>query len=167
MAVCALVGCAAANANPDGAPPAHTGAFGEPSCHACHFDGPIRDAGGPVRVHGLPAQFAAGKTYELVLALEVDSPGAGFQLSVRDARGRQAGTLSEADGMTRVVERDGIQYLSHTNASTRRWRFIWRAPDEPSAVVFAGAVNAANDDQSAFGDEIYLIEKLMEMERNR
>lgn len=167
MAVCALIGCAAANANPDGAPPAHTGAFGEPSCHACHFDGPAREAGGPVRLRGLPTRLSAGETFDLVLEIVAESPSAGFQLTVRDARGRQAGILSPVDGATRRVEQGGIQYLGHTDASSHRWRFKWQAPDEPRTVVFAGAVNVANDDQSEFGDEVYLIKELMEMERKR
>lgn len=157
LAVCALVVCAAANANPDGAPPAHTGAFGEPSCHACHFDGPAREPGGPVRVLGIPSKITAGGTYELMLEVAAESLGAGFQLAVRDDRGAQVGTLSSADESTRVVEHEGIQYLGHTDASNHRWRFFWRAPDRPSAVIFAGAVNAANDDRSEFGDEIYLL----------
>lgn len=164
---CALAWCAAADANPDGAPPAHTGAFGEPNCHACHFDGPEREPGGPVRVLGLPARIAVGATYELFLEVETSAPSAGFQLTVRDVRGRQAGTLAAVGGNVRVVEHEGIQYLGHTDTSSRRWGFLWHSPDEPSEVVFAGAVNAANDDQSEFGDEIYLVAELMMMERAR
>lgn len=167
VAACAIVGCTVAHANPDGAPPAHTGAFGEPSCHACHFDGPARDPGGPIRLRGLPERIVAGTTYELELELKADADGGGFQLTARDTRGEQAGTLSSVDTATRVVEQRGIQYLGHTNATSRRWRFSWRAPAPLREVVFAGAVNAANDDRSEFGDEIYLIRELMEMERNR
>ena len=163
--VFALAGSAVAVANPDGAPPAHTGAFGEPSCHACHFDGPERAPGGPVRIVGLPERIVPGEAYELVVTLEAASPGAGLQLAVRDSDGRQAGTLASADGTTRVVEHDGIQYLGHVDATARRWKFSWRAPDAPLTLVFAGAVNAVNDDQSEFGDEIYLLRALMEMER--
>lgn len=116
---------------------------------------------------GLPAQLVAGKLYELVIAVEADSRSAGFQFTVRDTCGRQAGTLARADETTRIEAHDGIQYLGHADASNHRWRFTWRAPEKLGAVVFAGAVNAANDDQSELGDEIYLITELMEMERTR
>lgn len=165
--VLALVLAAPAVANPDGAPAAHTGGFGEPSCHACHFDGPLERASTGVRLSGLPATVVAGTTYELTLAFDADAPMTGFELSARDAAGAQAGTLTPCDDTTQLVRGNGVEYLTHTRAglvSGGRWRFSWRAPARAGTVAFHAALNAANDDRSEFGDRIVLFEALSEME---
>lgn len=166
VAVALAVWMGTAGAHPDGAPPAHTGGFGEPSCHACHFDAPVTDEG--VRIEGLPGRFTPGERYELELVLEhATLRTAGFQLAVRDTDGRQAGSLEPVDGATTRVEQDGIGYLNQTRAGDGRWRFTWTAPAGTHAVVFHVAANAANDDRSEFGDRIVIHEALTRMARAR
>jgi hypothetical protein len=153
----------------DGPPPAHTGGFGEPTCHTCHFDGPLNDAAGALTLAGLPGAYRPGARYEISLILA--RPGierGGLQLAVRfaegDPAGRQAGYLEAEGPRTEVVELDGIQYLRHTRPGsqlvapdTARWMLTWVAPQkDPAPVEFHVAANAANDDASEFGDRIYV-----------
>lgn len=166
VAVLAVAWAGTVAAHPDGAPPAHTGGFGEPSCHACHFDAPVEEAG--LRIEGLPDRFAPGERYELELVLEhAELRTAGFQLAVRDTDGRQAGSVEPADEETARIEHDGVGYLSHARAGDGRWRFIWTAPDGVAEVVFDVAANAANDDRSEFGDRIVVHRALSHMARAR
>jgi hypothetical protein len=93
---------------------------------------------------------------------------AGFQLAARFAEGERAGTqagsLEPADQRAKVL-RDStsrVLYVEHTFAGTTvagdsaRWILHWTAPAEAhGAVVFHVAANAANDDDSPFGDFIY------------
>lgn len=158
----------------DGPPPGHTGGFGEPTCHQCHFDGPLDDPAGVLEVEGIPATWEAGRRYSLRVRLA--RPGlarGGFQLAARFARGaaegEQAGSLRPAHRRTAVTEVDatGVQYASHrmkgaepVARDTAAWRLEWRAPAEGAGasapVVFHVAANAANGDDSEFGDFIYV-----------
>lgn len=163
-----LVAAAAPGARSlDGPVPGHTGGFGEPTCYACHADGPEPAPGG-VGIEGLPERFSPGRSYDLALVLE-DTPtrAAGFQLAVRGApgstgEGEQAGRLVPADERTRVHEGEaGVQYLGHTFdgvlqpvAGRASWRFRWTAPIAVDAVVFHAAGNLASDDASELGDVI-------------
>ncbi len=166
VAVGLVVWALVADAHPDGAPPAHTGGFGEPSCHACHFDAPVTDDG--VRIAGLPDRFSPGERYTLELVLEhAEMRTAGFQLSARDRDGRQAGSLEPDDGSTARARQGGVDYLGHTRAGDGRWRFSWTAPDGTREVVFHVAANAANDDRSEFGDHIVVHQALTRMARAR
>lgn len=170
LALVSMFAAATAHAQPDGAPPGHTGGFGEPSCHACHFDGPLQIAVDTVRLDGMPARFKAGETYELVVTVDQPSPAAGFQLSARDSVGRQAGTLAPADDTTQVTDDGGTTYIGHTADgiySGGRWTVIWQAPREARQVLFNIAVTSANDDRSEFGDQVKIFETLTTMERAR
>jgi hypothetical protein len=40
-------------------------------------------------------------------------------------------------------------------ADTARWTVLWTAPESGGEVRFNGAANAANQDDSQFGDYIY------------
>ena len=93
----------------------------------------------------------------------------GFQLAARftegAAAGRQAGVLRAPDERVKVTEGTlgGVQYVSQTRpgiqltaAGRIEWAVEWTAP--PSAagpVVFHAAGNAANGDESQFGDFVY------------
>lgn len=151
---------------PDGAPPGHTAAFGEPGCDACHFDAVPRPAGDRVRLRGLPARPVPGQRYRLVLELGGAPPAAGFQLAVRHADGRQAGALEPADDATSVVEHGRVLYLGHTRATGSRWAFWW-TPASAGEARFHVVLNSANDDRSEFGDELLLFEALTRMEDGR
>ena len=154
----------------DQPPPAHTGGFGEPSCHQCHFDQAMNEPGKALAIRGLPARVEAGQTYELVVSLS--QPGmqrGGFQLSARYAEGsqkkQQAGSLSASTSRATVQSERGVQYLNHTPEGTAllapdssRWRLSWKAPDTVQGpVVFHVAANAANGDASEFGDTIHAL----------
>lgn len=165
----ALAAGKAAVLYPDGPPPGHTGGFGEPTCLECHFDGPLNPPEGTVAVDGLPAWYVPGRTY--ALRVELRHPAlvtAGFQLAVRFAdgaeAGRQAGRLSAGEDAVDVVVVDsaGVAYAQHTRAGTvpasagaAAWVVLWTAPETGHPVVVHVAANAANDDASEFGDNVY------------
>lgn len=147
-------------------PLGHTGGFGEPTCQACHFGGKGNGGDGTLAVGGLPDTVRPGRSYRLSVQLVASMKRAGFMLAVRCPDGTQAGRLSPLDTARVAVhtaDSTDVQYAHHTlegtslpgqNQST--WALRWRAPETPgdSAVVHVSA-NAANDDASEFGDEIY------------
>jgi len=159
--------------NGDGPPPAHTGGFGEPTCLECHEGGPLNDPDGALTLEGVPDRFTRGRRYDLTVALRHPALArAGFELSVRyaggSATGRQAGRLvagSPGVGVTLDTAR-AVVYAHQIaaaagveSAGQARWSLRWEAPRTPTgAVVFHVAANAANDDNSPFGDLIYAIE---------
>jgi photosystem II stability/assembly factor-like uncharacterized protein len=155
----------------DGPPPASTGGFGEPSCHSCHFDGPLNSSPGTLSVDA-PTSYQPGARYELAVRLRrPDLTRGGFQLSARYAAGssagEQAGSLRAKDASVKVVtaaKGAGIQYAEHTAPGTQadesgaiEWTVVWDAPTDPRGpVIFHTAANASNHDDSEFGDHIYL-----------
>lgn len=157
----------------DGPPPAHTGGFGEPTCLTCHFDGDLNAPGGSLTVDGLPAAYIPGHPYPLTVRLaRPDLQRGGFQLTARFAdtnrAGQQAGRFTIADERVAADREAGIAYLRHTPAGTGpaedslRWTFTWTAPDTAAGqVVFHLAANAANGDDSEFGDYIYALEAVI------
>ncbi len=150
----------------DGPPLAHTGGFGEPTCQACHFDGALNDPSGSLQIRGLPEQYRSGETYTIeVLLVKPGVKQAGFQASLREsATGNQAGTwIDPSEGTKMQTDDDGILYVMHTRAGaafvqgdTARWQLAWRAPEHASdQVILHIAGNAADGDESPFGDAIY------------
>lgn len=162
-----------------GPPPAHTGAFGEPHCGACHFDAIRDDDRGGVVIRG-PDAYRPGETYTVVVELTHPAlDAAGFQLTARLADGprggEQAGSLEPMDGRTRVqVAESGVAYAAHamdgvapTSEGTARWELRWTAPGAatrdagtspgtgPGTVAFDVAAQVANDDDSEFGERYY------------
>lgn len=156
---------------PDGPPIRHSGGFGEPTCRACHAGG--SDAPPPtLEVTGLPAAFEPGRTYDLTVAVRrAGLERAGFQFAARFAPGTdrealQAGVLAVGDSVEVGLDRDStaartLMYARHTRrgsvvapAGAQAWRLRWTAPNERELVVFHVAVVAANDDNSAFGDDV-------------
>ncbi|MGH7444987.1 MAG: choice-of-anchor V domain-containing protein [Longimicrobiales bacterium] len=165
VALAAASGLAARSApHPDAPPPAHTGGFGEPTCHECHFQRDINAGKGSLTLTGLRADIASGTTHRLTITLT--HPGqsrAGFMLSARTADGAQAGTLRAVDATTTVTLAGDVAYLHHTLAGTAvtgdtaAWTLEWIANDLAAgdSVVFHLVGNAANDDASPFGDYVY------------
>lgn len=179
LAAAALLACPALAASfapppyPENPPLAHTGGFGEPTCHACHFEAePVADASA-ITVHGLPHEFVPGARYALEVRFAV--PGmrrAGFQLAIRfaegDSAGKQAGSLTATGDRATVAVPDAdslpsVAYAHHTRPGTSlvspdsaAWRLEWTAPARAGAVAVHVAANAANDDASEFGDRIHL-----------
>lgn len=165
----------------DGPPPGHTGGFGEPTCHRCHFDAPVGSGGGGLALNGLPERYEPGLGYRVVVELTApEMRRGGFQLAVRcdsaERRGEQAGKLRPLDGRAEVVVGEGrrfagdssVQYARHTRTGaepasrgTLRWAIRWTAPGEGGSASGCGPVlvhataNAANGDDSEFGDRVH------------
>lgn len=147
-------------------PLARTGGFGEPTCHECHFGGELNGGDGTLSVEGLPSSAQPGRSYRVFVRLSAEMERAGFMLAVRGTDGKQAGSLVSVDTVrtaVHTVDSTGVQYAHHTrrgtNLTTRRraeWRVRWTAPSTVGdSVVVHVAANAANDDASEFGDDIY------------
>lgn len=158
----------------DRPPPAHTGAFGEPSCAACHNDYEANHGTGQVRLSGLPDAWKPGHTYDLVLEVaDTGMRAAGFQLSARFQDGRPAGRLApapEEQGRVDVDSAGAIPYAHHlyngtdlASPGSARWLIRWTAPDaaDPgtgdakAAIVLNLAVVSADNDLSPLGDLVY------------
>ena len=145
---------AGAAAFPDGAP---WEAAGQDGCVQCHFDAPATENSEAVTVEGLPPAVAPGETYRLRVRLkDARMAAAGFLLSAWQGGG-EAGTFV-SDGPR--TETSGAKARS-TEAGAApgtegvvEWTLEWQAPDAPPAepVVIELWANAANGDQSPFGD---------------
>lgn len=170
--VALLLAAGPARAYLDGPPAGHTGGFGEPTCHRCHFDQPLDDPAGRLDVEGFPEAFEPGRRYLLCVALM--RPGTvrgGFQLAVRFAAGeragRPAGRLTAGEGAEVVEGPTGVPYARQARGSAAapadgsfRWIVEWEAPPGAGGeVALHVAANAANDDASELGDFVYLGER--------
>lgn len=154
-----------------GPPPAHTGAFGEPTCRTCHAGDDTPDDPHAVGIAGLPERWRPDSVYQLTLTLRGLGAGrGGFQLSTRfvgdSLHGRQAGTLEAIDDRVAVVPvaATGVSYAQHTLAqepaasdSSISWAVRWTSPSRSTGdVALDLAANVANGDASPFGDRIYV-----------
>ena len=152
----------------EGPPPAHTGGFGEPTCAECHFGGPVDADRGTLTVE-VPTAVEPGRTYRVAVELtHPEMAAAGFQIALRfaegEAEGEQAGTLRPVGPRTAVTAdtATGVQYGHQTPAGAglsdvggTRWILEWEAPTADADVLVHVAANAANDDASEFGDDIF------------
>ena len=151
-------------------PPGHTGGFGEPSCHKCHWEGDLNEPAGTLAIEGLPARYQPAVRYRITVTLRhPELATAGFELSARYERGpdvgKQAGSFTPTDERSAVTKVDstGVSYLHHVRAGTipveprtGRWVVVWTAPLAGSGpVVFHLAANATNDNDSELGDYVY------------
>jgi len=154
----------------DGPPPAHTGGFGEPTCHACHSEAPVNPPGGEVRVQGLPAAYRPGASYDVTVVLDAKGTvSAGFQAAIRftgtERSGLSAGSIRPLDerASVQVDTARGVAFVQHTRRGTvvpegpgsASWSFRWTAPEAPGPVVLHVAANSADGDDSPFGDLVY------------
>ncbi|MBI1746263.1 MAG: hypothetical protein HYR55_06710 [Acidobacteria bacterium] len=147
-----------------------TGDFGEQNCTFCHSDFPVdsgRDQGGTFDILDVPPQYTPGQTYTIRVSLgQPLQKKWGFELAARFVEdGAQAGgiTVTNLDQMQLSTDPDtGVQYLKQTYTGTFdgtldgpvEWSFDWTAPDS-GTVRFGAAGNAADGDNSRFGDYIY------------
>lgn len=145
---------------------AFTGGFGEETCRSCHFDYDLNPAEGSLEISGFPQKLSAGELLEIQIKVErKELEAAGFQLSARYEDGSQAGkfVIKNDDIVFTKSMADSIQYVQHSNEGTRpyqenskSWIVKWKVPSSiKGSVVFNVAANAANGDQSEFGDFIY------------
>lgn len=159
----------------DGPPPAHTGGFDEPTCAACHFGADLNDPKGALALAGVPGQYTPGQQYLLTITLgREEMERGGFEVSARFAEGGNSGTQAgafEATSDRVAISTAGtpvVQYAHHTAAGAElkkigktRWKIRWTAPSHGDGeVIFHVAANAANGDDSVFGDHIYTTEAI-------
>jgi len=147
---------------------AFTGGFGEETCRSCHFDYDLNPEGGSLSVSGIPEQISKGERFEIEISVSRENIRAGgFQLSARFKDGTQAGNFEVAQNERIMLSKfvpDTLQYVQHSEdgtiasgKGTTRWTVNWQAPTLASSdiVIFNISGNAANGDQSEFGDFIY------------
>jgi len=155
--------------NPGHLDGAFTGGFGEQTCHSCHFDYDLNYERGSLSLEGVPDKYKPGKEYEVQINLQSEKLEiGGFQMTARFRDGSQAGQFNwEGNSMIFTPQiSDSVKYLQHSRDGTSptgdkeiSWNFIWKAPSEPrDSVIFNIAANAGNNDDSAFGDWIYVKE---------
>lgn len=153
---------------------AFTGGFGEQTCHSCHFDYDLNWEEGSISVGGIPDKIEPGASYKVKIRVERKDLGkAGFQLTARYPNGSQAGQFlieeNERVMLTQEVP-DSLQYVQHSvkgakpvKVGENMWNITWRAPTPIlGSVFFNVASNAANGDQSEFGDWIYIEELVIQ-----
>lgn len=141
----------------------HTGGFGEPTCHTCHFDSPLNAPAVSTELLGIPTEYQPDSTYRLrIVVSRMDLGVAGFSMTSRFRNGEQAGVLASIDSLTEVRRNgDDVLFAGQTQAGsvpgrpdTMTWDVSWTAPSKRDTVVFHTAANAANGDRSEFGDLI-------------
>lgn len=152
---------------PDHIAGAYTGGFGEQSCHSCHFDYDLNQPEGELSVSGIEQGFEPGRNYKIQIQVKrEDLSRAGFQMTARFEDGSQAGQFEVTEELTTTPNIDNqVTYLQHgvgkveAENGEKNWQITWTAPDQSNQpIIFNIAANAANGDESAFGDWIYLKE---------
>jgi hypothetical protein len=150
--------------------PAHTGGFGEKSCHTCHSDFELNPAGGALQIGWEPAAVEPGKEHSIRITLtHPDMLRAGFQLSARFAdapdSGKQAGHFLPSQTYHAMSDQEGISYLSQslqgsllTKPGEVDWTATWVAPPGKRRVVFHVSAVGGDEDGSAYGDWVYVSE---------
>lgn len=148
-----------------GAPEASAGAPGEEDCTACH--GSASGSGMvTLELDGGATSYTPGQKTRVRVRIEDEGARRwGFQATARpEANARAtAGSLATADAQTRIIRSGVLEWITHTNAGTRRgttgpvtFEFDWTAPDsDVGSVAFYVAANAANNDTTSSGDRIY------------
>jgi hypothetical protein len=145
-------------ANSAGPPPGLTGGFYEQDCKLCHAFGSYWDwpqtFAERMTSPDLPVSYIPGKSYPISIVMTSRRGSLmGFELCARaESNGQQAGTLIADDTTTQLQTAKGIQYISHTAASTRYstwgpippqmdwgytriWNFEWKAPSPAMGTV--------------------------------
>ncbi len=152
LLIAALGVVSPAHANSEGAPWGSADPDTFQSCAACHFDREPIGRSPSLMLAGLPEFAAPGETHELTLRLDVaGAPNAGFLLSA---------TTGAFEAVDDYLETNANEIRSTKSTAPENgtvvWRFLWRAGDSAVEIVtFRAAANAADDDQSPFGDKIH------------
>jgi len=152
---------------------AFTGGFSEETCRKCHFDYDLNPDGGSLTLRSLQLRNSKNNYRELIITVRRPDLGAsGFQLTARYPDGSQAGKFI-INNNTRLQQTkqvpDSVIYIQHSAAGSEPiytdstlWKVTWKPPDNPiDTVFFHVATNAANGDQSEFGDWIYTQQKIL------
>lgn len=155
---------------PDGPPPAHTGANGQPDCSVCHFAGPEPTRNSGLTVTNYPEQVSPDAVYELkVQLLDPEQRAGGFQIAIvsSDNTPLSVGEWIIGEQQRSDTEND-IAYLGHsepkdsardedTGEMRSEWILRWRAPQEnPGPLRIIAAAVASDHDDSPLGDSVYV-----------
>lgn len=137
-------------ANPNGAPWGAANPNASDNCASCHFDNePVMDSSA-ITVRGLSDGVTANAIYDLALTFVAPTEiNAGFAI-----------TSTQGDFVSgERLEAKGSELRStqmQTGDRVVSWSAKWRAPETfDKNIMFFVAVNASNDDQSPFGDEVH------------
>ena len=134
----------------DNRPPTkHTGAPGETTCTSCHRNSvPVNGGSGKLTLTGLPATYLPGQSIPVTIALQQAGYDTfGFQVTVIDDVGRQAGSMVVTDpfrtasssatvlGNTRQYLGQTTGGLASTGTAQGSWNLTWSAPAESAGRV--------------------------------
>ena len=150
----------------------------EPLCILCHRVDATIARTGSITVTGLPASYTPGQEYTLTASVTHPTRTKfGFELTVLDSTGKQAGTLANVDNVKTTV-RSAVfngatrQYVSHaggaasttvTTGEKNDWTFKWTAPATSIGKLGVYAAgNATNMGGSNAGDVIYQFSQILQ-----
>lgn len=146
-----------------GSPGGKSGSPGDSgvTCTQCH-SGTVIAQDGMISSNIPELGYVTGETYEIMLsATDADAGRFGFELTAEDADGNKVGQFAISDGVQTQLVNDS-KAVTHTFSGTtpdgdgKEWSFLWTAPSTDVGVVtLYSAVNAANNDGSTAGDNIY------------
>ena len=158
------------HANSGGPPASRTGAPSELTCaiSGCHDTFTLNTGGGSVAVTGLPDNYTPGQDYTLTITVTFAGRRVfGFQSTVLDDQGRQAGTITATDTAKTFLQSRDVggnlrRYIQHNGSGNAQssWSFRWTAPATAVGRITAYAAgNATNANGGDTGDYIYTTSK--------
>jgi hypothetical protein len=108
------------------------------------------------------AGYIPGNTYTITVSItQAGISKFGFSISPQSSTGSVLGTMVITNATETQLKNVGHQYVTHktagnTGTGSKTWSFDWIAPTVGTgAVPFYAAVNAANGNGNASGDQIY------------
>jgi uncharacterized protein (TIGR03437 family) len=150
----------------------------EPTCILCHRVDATIARTGSITVTGLPASYTPGQEYTLTVTVTHPARNKfGFELTVLDSTGKQAGTLANVDTVKTTVRSatfNGLprQYASHaggaasttvTTGEKNEWSIKWTAPATASGKLGVYAAgNATNTGGTNANDVIYTFAQILQ-----
>jgi len=146
------------------APPARTGAPGEFTCaNTCHT-GNLNTGPGIINFSLEGKMYRADSVITISVEINDSTKSRfGFQLTALDGNDNKAGEFTIGP-KTSISTGLGREYISHQNANgTKSWQFNWTAPNtNVGALTFYLAMNAANNNGTTSGDNIYTKEFIID-----
>ncbi len=138
-------------------PVSRTGAPGETTCADCH--GNLNTGPGDVILTLDTPYYISGETHTVtVQVIDGTKLRFGFETTALDSNNAKAGDFIITNVTNTALQTNiGRQYASHKSASgSNIWQFNWMTPvSDAGPVTFWIAGNAANNDFSSLGDNIY------------
>ncbi len=145
-----------------------TGAPNEQNCTQCHAGFAIANSSAAsINFSGISNLYTPGSTYSITVSLPSVSPKNGFEIvALRTSDNVNVGTFIITDATnTQLKMGNGRTYVTHTSAgnSMNTWTFDWTAPiTNEGNIKFYFAGNLSNNNGMTTGDEIHLLEMLIE-----